>query len=117
VQADGYFFCVDLSDRSQIGKEGFKEFDTHPLLQWSFKISTGLEAKDNVLNTTSSKVIANPGGNNLSNSNIVQKWMSIGSSVWTRRYRFSHAVPIMTVDTNIRLFASSSTSLGATLLL
>lgn len=106
VQADGYFFCVDLSDRPQTRKDEPKYFDTPPLLQWTFNISTGSGTVNNVVNTTPNKIIAYAaGGNNLSNSTDIRKWRAIGSSVWTRRYRFLLANPMMTVDTRISQLA------------
>ncbi len=90
VKADGYFFCVDLSDQSSSSSDGSEEVDAYPRLQWTFDISAGVLPLHNGSNTTSSNALVNSGagGKNLSNSRNVQKWTTIGSSVWTRRYRF-----------------------------
>ena len=93
VKADGYFFCVDLSDQSSSGSDWSEEV-AYPRLQWTFDISAGVRPLDKESNTTPSNTRVSPGagGKNLSNSSDVQKWTPIGSSVWTRRYRFLHSV-------------------------
>jgi hypothetical protein len=92
VQADGYFFFVDLrDDKFPSGKNRPKIINALPPLQWTFDISTALD-------NWSINSMAGAASNNLSNGSIVRKWTSIGASVWTRRYRFIHAVPVTTAD-------------------
>jgi hypothetical protein len=77
VQADGYFFCFDLVGQTGSGKAESQELDSLPQLKWAFDISIAGDSSPLRANETSASAAGK-----------MPKWTPMGSSVWTRRYRF-----------------------------
>ncbi len=92
VQANGYYFCVDLAEQFQSGKNESNTLYEIPQVRWLFDISTGNAALENESNPypqiSNSVPAVLSTSNNPSNVSAVQRWTSTGASVWTRRYRW-----------------------------